>query len=97
MAEVVWTDEARRCLQAIYDFIAEDNEPAAYRLAVALHHRAEVLATFPEIGHRYADYPDVRVLLYGHYRLAYRVLRDRQVQILGVFHSAMEIERYFKP
>ena len=29
--------------------------------------------------------------------MAYRVLRDRQVQILGVFHSAMEIERSFKP
>lgn len=75
----MWTDEARRCLQAIYDYIAEDNEPAAYRLVLA------------------AGHPDIRVMLYGHYRLAYRVMPDRQVQVLGVFHGAMDIERHFKP
>lgn len=97
MAQVVWTDEARRCLQAIYEYIAEDNEPAAYRLVRALHSKAEVLKEFPEIGHRYAEHPDIRVMLYGHYRLAYRVMPDRQVQMLGVFHGAMDIERHFKP
>ena len=97
MAKVVWTNEARRCLQAIYEYIAEDNEPAAYRLVLALHSKAEVLTAFPEVGHRYADHPDIRVMLYGHYRLAYRVMPDRQVQVLGVFHGAMDIERHFKP
>lgn len=36
-------------------------------------------------------------MLYGHYRLAYRVMPDREVQMLGVFHGAMDIERHFKP
>ena len=97
MAQVVWTDEARRCLQAIYEYIAEDNEPAAYRLVLALHDKAEVLAAFPEVGHRCADRQDIRVMLYGHNRLAYRVTPERHVQVLGVFHGAMDIERHFTP
>ncbi len=71
MAKVVWTDEARRGLQDIYDYIAEDNEQAAYRTVSAIHDRADVLRTYPEIGYRYRERPDIRVLLYGHYRIAY--------------------------
>lgn len=40
MAEVVWTAEARRWLQHIYDYIAEDNERAAYRTVLGIHARA---------------------------------------------------------
>ena len=68
MAQVIWTAEARRWLQEIYDYIAEDNEDAAYRTVRAIHERAETLLTFPEIGYRYRERPPIRVLLYGHYR-----------------------------
>ena len=68
MAQIVWTDEARRWLQEIYDYIAENNEEAAYRTVVAIHERAEILLLFPEIGYRYREVPGIRVLLYGHYR-----------------------------
>jgi toxin ParE1/3/4 len=36
----------------------------------------------------------VRVLLYGHYRIAYVVKPAGDVDILGVFHGALDIERY---
>ena len=47
MAQVVWTAEARRWLQDIYDYIATDNEDAAHRTVLAIHERAEILLTFP--------------------------------------------------
>lgn len=34
----------------------------------------------------------MRILLYGHYRIAYLV-KDDGVEILGVFHGALDIER----
>jgi plasmid stabilization system protein ParE len=37
---------------------------------------------------------NVRVLLYGHYRIAYLVKDDGNIDILGVFHSALDITRY---
>ena len=47
MAQVVWTAEATRWLQAIYDYIAADNEEAARRTVLAIHERAEILLTSP--------------------------------------------------
>ncbi len=94
MAEIVWTVEARRWLQDIYDYIAQDNEGAAYRTVLAIHERVEVLRAFPEAGYRYQEQPDVRVLLYGHYRIAYLVTVERNIDILGVFHGALDVRRY---
>lgn len=94
MAQVVWTDEARRWLQDIYDHIAADNEAAAHRTVRAIHQRAEILLTFPEIGYRYRERPEIRVLLYGHYRIAYLISATRDVQVLGVFHGALDMGRY---
>jgi plasmid stabilization system protein ParE len=96
VAQIVWTDEASRWLQEIYDYIAADNEDAAHRTVLAIHERAEILLTFPEIGYRYREQPDVRVLLYGHYRIAYLLATDRNIEILGVFHGALDMARYLK-
>lgn len=58
---------------------------------------AEALARFPDIGSRLRTVPEgeVRMLLYGHYRIAYlRRSKDDVVDILGVFHGALDIDRY---
>jgi len=36
---------------------------------------------------------EIRILLYGHYRIAY-IITDDFIDILGVFHGALQIERY---
>ena len=95
MAQVIWTDEAKRWLQDIYDHIATDNESAASRTVLSIHERAEILLTLPEIGYRYRERPEIRVLLYGHYRIAYAISPTRDVQVLGVFHGALDMARYF--
>ena len=72
MAEITWTEEAQRWLEDIFEYIAADNPDAAARTVQGIYERAQVLATFPEIGHRYtASSRHVRILLYGHYRIAY--------------------------
>ena len=35
-----------------------------------------------------------RILLHGNYRIAYLIKRDENVDILGVFHSALDIKKY---
>lgn len=51
---------------------------------------------FPSIGYRYEPVREreVRILLFGHYRIAYLVRPDGDIDILGVFHGALEIDRY---
>ena len=95
MAEIAWTEEAQRWLEDIFEYIATDNPAAAARTIQGIYERAQVLKTFPEIGHRYlASSRNVRILLYGHYRIAYLVKDDRNIDILGVFHGSLDITRY---
>jgi toxin ParE1/3/4 len=56
----------------------------------------QLLATQPRLGQRCKRIPDreVREILYGHYRIAYLVRSEKRIEILGIFHAAMEIERY---
>lgn len=95
MGSIAWTKEAQHWLQDIHGFIARDDPAAAYRVVRGIYDRAQVLVSHPEIGHRYhAAERNGRVLLYGHYRIAYLVKTSGDIDILGVFHGALDIERY---
>ncbi len=96
MAEIGWTGEAQRWLKDIHDYIAQDDPDAATRVVSGIYQKAQVLRDFPEIGYKYRSEPegDIRILLYGHYRIAYLVKSKQHVEILGVFHGALEIDRY---
>lgn len=96
MAEIKWTSEAHRWLRDIHDYIARDNPKAAVNVISGIIAKAEILKRMPEIGQRYQRYPDlnVRILLYGHYRIAYLIQDKNLVYVLGVFHDALDIDRY---
>lgn len=96
MAEIAWTEEADLWLRDIHDHIAADSPTAAQRVVLGIYERAQVLRRFPEIGYRYREEQDddVRILLYGHYRIAYRIKSSSNIDILGVFHGALDIDRY---
>ena len=95
MAEVEWTEEAAAWVRDIYEFIAADNPEAAERVAEGLYLRAEQLRDHPESGYRYpGSRLNIRILVYGHYRIAYRVTEERNVRILGVYHGALDLTRY---
>lgn len=61
-----------------------------------IYQKAQLVRDFPEIGYKFRSEPegDIRILLYGHYRIAYLLKREEQIDILGVFHGALEIDRY---
>lgn len=95
MAEITWTAEAQRWLEDIFEYVAADNPHAAARTVQSIYERAQDLVAFPEMGQRYlASSRHVRILLYGHYRIAYLVKGDGNVDVLGVFHGALDITRY---
>ena len=61
-----------------------------------IYESVQMLRQFPEMGHRYDRHPDqhIRILIYGHYRIAYLGKPDGDIDVLGVFHGALDIERY---
>jgi plasmid stabilization system protein ParE len=97
MAKINWTNEAEKWLRDIHRHIAQDNLSAAERVVTGIYRKAQILADFPEIGYKYRTEPDgdIRILLYGHYRIAYLIKESDQIDILGVFHGALDIDKYF--
>ena len=96
MAEVVWTERASAWLQDIHDYIAQDSPAAAMHMVEAIHNKAMLLEEFPELGYRYERWAErnLRILLYGHYRIAYLIKQDGNIDIVGVFHAALDMDRY---
>lgn len=98
MAEIKWTKEAETWLSDIHDYIALENPEAAGEIVAEIFQRTQILKRLPEIGYRYERYPslNIRILLYGHYRIAYLIKDKNHVDILGVFHGALDIDRYIE-
>jgi len=96
LAELNWTQEAQFWLRDIYDYIAADNPDAAARTVNGIYEEAQLLERHPEAGYKYETDPSrtVRILLYSHYRITYLIKPDRNIDILGVFHGALDIDRY---
>ena len=95
MAEVNWTAEAQQWLEDIFEFISAENPQAATQVVTGIYERAQVLRQHPKVGYPYqSSQREVRILLYGHYRITYLVRDDGNVDILGVFHGALDIGRY---
>ena len=96
MAEIKWTKEAQRWLKDIHDYIASDNPKAASDVVNSIYTKVQILKRLPEVGHRYDRYPEfnIRVLLFGHYRIVYLIKTEGTIDILGVFHGALDMDRY---
>ena len=98
MAEIVWTLEAARCLEEIHDHIASDSPTAAHNVISGIYEKVQLLRAHPRFGQRYESIADreVRETRYGHYRIAYLLKNKKRIEILGIFHGAMDIERYLR-
>lgn len=68
----------------------------ALHLIQSIYDHSQILRDFSESGYRYWDITDrhIRILLYGHYRIAYLIKQDRDVDVIGVFHGSLKIGRY---
>jgi plasmid stabilization system protein ParE len=95
MAEIKWSAEAQQWLEDIFEFIAQDNPQAAARTVQGIYGRVQDLIQFPQLGYRYAaSSRHVRILLHEQYRIAYLLKDDGSIDILGVFHGALDISKY---
>jgi len=85
---IVWTEPARQDLREIFEFIAEENPNAARALLTEIKERVGVLQNNPQIGRTGRMEGTRELVLTGtHYILPYRV-KEQQIQILAVFHTA---------
>lgn len=93
MVQIIWTNTALDWLRRIHDYIAKDSPSAAQRVVNGIYEKSLLLKSFPRLGYRFEEIDDreVRILLYGHYQIAYQIESDDEIRILGVFHAAMNL------
>ncbi len=96
MAEIRWTEEAISWLQDIHSYITDDSQNMANKVIDEIFEKAQILTDFPKVGYKYENREDIRILLYGHYRIAYYIKNSGDIDILGVFHGSLDIARYLK-
>ncbi len=96
MVNINWTNEAELWLKDIHDYIALDKKSVAKKVVTEIYNKTQILSSFPKIGYQYEnnENEEIRILLYGHYRIAYLIKDKNTIDILGVFHGALDIERY---
>jgi toxin ParE1/3/4 len=95
MVDIFWTKESELWLKDIYDYIAKNDKSVAKKVVNEIYQKTQILKLFPEIGYLYPNNKNIRILLYGHYRIAYLIKTKQSIDVLGVFHGSLSIERYF--
>ncbi len=98
MAKIIWTSEAERWLRDIFDYISKDNPHAAEKVVNGIYSKSQILLKHPTVGYIYEHEveEEIRILLYGHYRITYLISSSNDIVVLGVFHGALQIESYLK-
>jgi toxin ParE1/3/4 len=85
--KVIWSPTAERNLDAIWEYIAQDNIDAADRMTACLHAATENLVNHPRFG-RDGRSRDTRELVVADtpYILIYRISRGR-IDVVRVLHG----------
>jgi len=95
MVRINWTFQARDDLKAIAEYISKDSKLYAKLQVIRLKNRTRILKTqirsgkiVPEINKK-----NIRELIEGSYRIIYKIVKDNQIDILTIHHSARDLKR----
>ncbi|MFK8061456.1 MAG: type II toxin-antitoxin system RelE/ParE family toxin [Polaribacter sp.] len=98
MVQIKWLPEAKSDLKEIYDYIALDSKKYAEIQVRKIKIRTEVLKIQPDIGKivEEINHPKIREIVIGNYRIIYRNVSSKIVDILMIHHGARDMYRRIK-
>ncbi|MEM8507636.1 MAG: type II toxin-antitoxin system RelE/ParE family toxin [Bacteroidota bacterium] len=95
MVQINWTSQAISDLKDIADYISKDSKYYAKLQIIRLKSRTEILKKQMYIGTVVPEFDrnDLRQLVQGNYRIIYKVVDEKRVDILTVHHSTRDLFR----
>jgi addiction module RelE/StbE family toxin len=95
MVQIRWTRQSIKDLSDIFEYISIDSKKYAKRQIVRIKARPKILKTNPKAGRIVPELPEsgFRELVEGNYRIIYKILNERRVDILTIHHSARDLSR----
>jgi plasmid stabilization system protein ParE len=90
MVRLNWTLESSENLKNIYDFIAQDSKHYAKIHINRIKEKANLLTENPKIGRIVPEIykENIREIIFGNYRIIYRIVIIDRIDILTIHHSA---------
>ena len=94
MAAINWTDRADEEMAQIIEYWANQSENSARLQIRRIFDKIEPLESFPRIGRIVPelDYPNVRELFAGPYRIIYHVVSDYRIDVLAIHHASRPLD-----
>ena len=96
MVTVHWTDKAENRLYEAYKRIAQDSPFYARQTILNIVKRTKVLETMPKIGRIVPEFnrEDIREVFHKNYRIVYKIVDDRQIDIITVAYGSIPLENF---
>ncbi|MDT3739855.1 MAG: type II toxin-antitoxin system RelE/ParE family toxin [Candidatus Kapabacteria bacterium] len=90
MVSLNWTEQAVNDLNNVYDYISKDSKHYAIQHISRIRSKCSILKTNPLIGRIVPEFgiQNLRELIFGNYRIIYKVIDTQQIDILTIFHAA---------
>jgi len=98
MVQIKWTEKSSRHLEAIFEYIAHDSKVYAGRFVKSIINSTSILKTQPLAGRKVPEINDesIREIFHKDYRIIYKVKDNDLIEILAVYHGAMELKNIEK-
>src|SRR5450759_192164 len=96
MVKIVWTQRSLADLKSIVEFISRDSIKYASLTIERLINVTSYLETNPRIGRMVPEIikqDKIREILYGNYRIIYKITSPTTVHILTVHHSSKRLRQ----
>src|SRR5690554_2699822 len=93
MVQIKWTEQSRKDLFDIFEYIRIDSKKYAQRQIIRIKDRTQILKKNSKIGKPLSGLPkdDIRELVEGNYRIIYKIVNSSRIDILTVHHSARDL------
>jgi addiction module RelE/StbE family toxin len=90
MVRVKWTDYALENLDNIGNYIEKDSIKYAKIVVKNLFTSTKLLKRHPRMGRMVPEFnnPNIRELIRGSYRIIYRLVDEKHIDVVTVYHSA---------
>ncbi len=95
MVQINWTIQSKEDLQSIAEYISRDSKTYAKRHVKRIKNRVQILRKLPQSGvivHEFND-TSIRELIFGNYRIIYKIVNPKRLDIITVHHSARDLSK----
>lgn len=95
MVQINWTLLSVEDLKSIAEYISRDSKKYAKIQIQRLKFRTQILKSQMKSGRVVPEIenPNIRELIEGNYRIIYKIVNEKQIDILTVHHSSRNLSR----